>query len=63
MSDQEGYRNVFLDMISIMMLSTVPVMLACITGSDKVLVLLSGPQWAAAAPIFGWICVGGWLPG
>ncbi|WP_295630943.1 lipopolysaccharide biosynthesis protein [Novosphingobium sp.] len=55
----EVYARTYLDLFRALALLTMPLMLVCIFNADAVITLLFGPRWAAAAPVFGWVCVGG----
>ena len=55
----EVYARTYLDLFRALALLTTPLMLVCIVNADAVIAVLFGPRWAAAAPVFGWVCVGG----
>jgi len=55
----EVYARTYLDLFRALALLTTPLMLVCIVNADGVIAVLFGPRWAAAGPVFGWICVGG----
>ena len=55
----EVYARTYLDLFRALALLTMPLMLVCIVNADSVIAVLFGPRWAAAAPVFAWVCVGG----
>jgi PST family polysaccharide transporter len=55
----EVYARTYLDLFRALALLTTPLMLTCIVNADAVIAVMFGPRWAAAAPVFGWVCVGG----
>ena len=55
---EETYRPTYLWMLQAMSLLCVPGLLCNIVFRYRIVTLLFGPQWAAASPIFGWICFG-----
>lgn len=57
------YRSTYLKMFQLLMFITVPAMLICITNSEAMIHIFLGSNWAEAAPIFSWICVGGLTSG
>ena len=53
------YRVAYLRIARALMLLTVPAMLVCIVNATVMIDVFLGTRWHDAAPIFGWICVGG----
>lgn len=53
MAEPERYRRAYLNTLSQMMLIVIPGVAWMITSSDLLVHVLLGPQWQAAAPIFG----------
>lgn len=55
----EVYRRTYLDLFRALALLTTPLMLVCVEDPGQVILLLFGPRWVVAAPVFAWVCVGG----
>lgn len=55
----EAYARTYLDLFRALALLTVPLMLVCVVNADAVIAVLFGSRWAAAAPVFAWVSVGG----
>lgn len=53
------YRLAYFRIARALMLLTVPGMLVCIVNAQTMIDVFLGDRWHDAAPIFGWICVGG----
>jgi PST family polysaccharide transporter len=53
------YRRTYITLLRTALILTTPVMISCIVLSSPLIVFLLGEKWAAAAPIFAWMCVGG----
>jgi PST family polysaccharide transporter len=51
------YRSAYLAMLGGILTLTTPGILAAIVFSHPIIVVLLGPRWAAAAPIFAWLGV------
>jgi polysaccharide transporter, PST family len=54
-SDPERYRKVFIECISLLMTATQPALIFAIVFAEDVFLILLGPQWVPAAPIFRWL--------
>ena len=57
--DPDRLRWSYLLMVRLGVLLTAPAMIVCVVLHGPVIALLLGPRWAAAAPVFAWICLGG----
>ena len=57
--DPELYRKTLINMLKICGLLTIPGMLVAIIFAKSIIHYVLGPAWAAAAPVFAWLCVGG----
>lgn len=57
--DGDRFRAAYLTMLRLAMLFTVPAMICCTLFAGPVIVLLLGPKWMEAAPVFAWISFGG----
>ena len=58
-SDEARYRATYLNMLRLTAVLTAPAMICCTLLPDPIIALLLGDRWHEAAPIFGWICLGG----
>ena len=57
--DQARFTTVLLTATTIVLAVCGPVFLGAAVVSRDIIVLVFGPQWAAAAPLFQWLAVGG----
>jgi PST family polysaccharide transporter len=61
LKDTDRYRQAYISMLLLTVMLTAPAMICCCLMPGAVISLLLGSRWAAAGPIFGWICFGGIL--
>lgn len=55
--EPERYRKAFLFSFQAILLATAPAAAVAVAASDKVVMVLLGPSWSAAAPIFFWFAL------
>jgi PST family polysaccharide transporter len=58
-SDPERYRKAYTECISLLMMATQPGLVFVVIFADEVFLILLGPHWAPAVPIFRWLGVAG----
>ena len=60
-SDPERYRTAFTECMSLLMMAVQPGLMLVVVFADDVFLILLGPHWVPAAPIFRWLGVAGLL--
>jgi polysaccharide transporter, PST family len=60
-SEPDRYRRAYTECVGLMMMAAQPGLVFLIVFSDDVFLILLGPHWLSAAPIFRWLGVGGLL--
>jgi PST family polysaccharide transporter len=58
-SNPERYRKAYTESISLLMMATQPGLVFAIVFAEDVFLILLGPQWMSAVPIFRWLGVAG----
>ena len=60
MADQPSrFKTTYYQMLQLANLAVAPAMICCVIMPTSIITFLLGPKWEAAAPVFGWISLGG----
>lgn len=60
-NDPEGYRRYYLRAVEIIAFAGMPIAAFAFVAADEVVLLLLGPQWTAAVPVFRWLAPAAFL--
>ncbi len=60
-SDPQGYRRYYLRAVEIIAFAGMPIAAFAFVAADEVVLLLLGPQWTAAVPVFRWLAPAAFL--
>lgn len=56
--DAERYKAAFVQILRVMLVVTTPGFVCAMLRADPLVLFLFGPQWAGAAGVFAWFCLG-----
>jgi PST family polysaccharide transporter len=56
--EPERYRRIFLRMMRVLFLVSLPGLAVAVAAADPLILLLFTARWQAAAPVFAWLCAG-----
>ncbi len=56
--DADRYRNVFVQMLQILLLLATPGLVFALVMAEPLILFLFGAKWADTVPVFTWVCIG-----